>query len=154
MKLYETHIPVSNLEQSKQFYCDVMGLEVAFEQPQRNVIFLWIGGPEEGMLGLWGPGSLYGWKEVEHFKSHFAISIPLKELLQMPTKLQGLGIETRGFGGAPATEPSVIGWMPSAQLYFADPDSHSLEYITILDDAPDAEFFGPWSEWCDRYRRR
>jgi mannose-6-phosphate isomerase-like protein (cupin superfamily) len=39
------------------------------------------------------------------------------------------------------TEPSVIGWMPSAQLYFRDPDGHS-QFITLLDDP-----IGPLSAW-------
>jgi lactoylglutathione lyase len=37
--------------------------------------------------------------------------------------------------------------MPSAQLYFRDPDSHSLEFIALLDDAPDPNFIGPLSAW-------
>jgi len=31
--------------------------------------------------------------------------------------------------GEKTTEPSVIGWMPSAQLYFRDRDGHSLEFF-------------------------
>lgn len=58
MKLYETHIPVSNLAHSIQFYCEVFGLELAYEQPHRQVAFLWIGSRDQGMLGLWGPDSL------------------------------------------------------------------------------------------------
>ncbi|MCB0026835.1 MAG: VOC family protein, partial [Anaerolineales bacterium] len=45
MHLYETHIPVTDLERSKKFYTEVVGLELAYEQPQRQVAFFWIGGP-------------------------------------------------------------------------------------------------------------
>jgi len=41
----------------------------------------------------------------------------------------------------------VIGWMPSAQIYFRDPDDHSLEFITLLDDTPVPHFIGPLSAW-------
>ena len=43
--------------------------------------------------------------------------------------------------------------MPSAQLYFPDPDGHSLEFIAILDDPPDPGFIGPLSEWQKRTLR-
>jgi lactoylglutathione lyase len=29
-------------------------------------------------------------------------------------------------------EPSVIGWMPAAAVYFRDPDGHLLEYLPML----------------------
>lgn len=70
----------------------------------------------------------------------------------MPTRLQSLGIKTSGFNGIHSSEPSVIGWMPSAQVYFPDPDGHSLEFITVLDETPDPDFHGTWTEWCSRER--
>jgi lactoylglutathione lyase len=44
----------------------------------------------------------------------------------------------------------VIGWMPSAQLYFEDPDGHLLEFISLLDDQPEPHFIGSFSEWNRR----
>ncbi|MEM7800976.1 MAG: VOC family protein [Chloroflexota bacterium] len=147
MELYEVHIPVSDIAQSIAFYRDIVGLELAYEVPERSVAFMWIGKKERSMLGIWGPDSLYGWKGDQRFGSHFAIQIPLDELLKTPERLQKLGITPVGFGDLPGTEPSVIGWMPSAQIYFRDPDDHSLEYITFLDQAPHADFIGTWTEW-------
>jgi hypothetical protein len=43
----------------------------------------------------------------------------------------------------------MIGWMPSAQLYFRDPDGHMIKFITLLDENPDSEFTGSLSE-CQR----
>ena len=40
--------------------------------------------------------------------------------------------------------------MPSTQLYFRDPDGHSLEFIALLDDPPDPGFIGSLSEWRKR----
>ncbi len=51
------------------------------------------------------------------------------------------------FCGEQTSEPSVIGWMPSAQLYFSDLDGHSLEFISILDDPPEPNFIGSLSQW-------
>jgi lactoylglutathione lyase len=149
MHLYETHLPVADTEKSKAFYVDVVGLEFAYRDPGRDIVFLFIGKGKQSMLGIWGPTTTYG---GDPHRCHFAIAIPLAELLVVGKRLNDLGISTRDFGGAETTEPSVIGWMPSAQLYFRDPDGHSLEFITVLDDPPDADFIGPLSAW--RARRR
>ena len=150
MKLYETHIPVSDVARSIQFYCDVVGLELAYEQPHRDVAFLWVGGPELGMLGLWGPKSQFARKDGAFATHHFALSLPLDDLFAKTAELQQLGIKTRGFTDDGSDEPSVIGWMPSAQIYFPDPDGHSLEFITVLDEEPELEFHGSWTEWRAR----
>ena len=46
------------------------------------------------------------------------------------------------------TEPSVIGWMPAAAVYFRDPDGHLLEYLAMLDEPPRPDVgIVPWSSW-------
>lgn len=42
MRLYETHLPVTNTEKSMKFYVDIVGLEFAYRDPSRDVVFLWI----------------------------------------------------------------------------------------------------------------
>ena len=96
------------------------------------------------MIGLWGPGTAYG-KQSE--KGHIAFAVSLDELFAVIKKLNQRGIETVGFGGEKTNEPTVIGWMPSAQIYFRDPDGHMLEFITILPNPPNRSFNGPYSEW-------
>jgi lactoylglutathione lyase len=145
--LYETHLPVSDLGRSTAFYRDVVGLIPAFSQPERGVGFLWVGSRERGMVGLWEPGSAYGWKSDDRHPRHFAISVQLGELFASIPRLQNLGTIVTGFDAAVASEPSVIGWMPSAQVYFNDPDGHVLEFISILPDKPMPSFFGCWSDW-------
>lgn len=147
MPLYEAHLPVSDLTTSVAFYRDVVGLSLAFEQPERGVAFLYVSSRESGMIGLWAPGSPLGWKSGETYRSHFAVSVTLDELFVHIKRLNKLGITTTGFHGRETDEPSVIGWMPSAQIYFADPDGHSLEYISLLNDPPVQSFFGTWAEW-------
>lgn len=144
MHLYETHLPVQDTERALAFYRDVIGLEFAYRDPGRDIVFLWVGSKEKSMLGLWGPDTVHG--RVPG-KRHFAFAVTLPELLSRAQHLQEQGIVTQNFMGEATTEPSVIGWMPSAQIYFRDPDGHSLEYIALLDDAPDESFIGPLSAW-------
>jgi lactoylglutathione lyase len=88
--------------------------------------------------------TLYG---KDPHRCHFAIALCLPELLEAGPRLNDRGIATRNFAGEETVEPSVIGWMPSAQLYFRDPDGHSVEFIALLDDPPKPNFIGPLSEW-------
>ena len=147
MHLYETHLPVANTEKSAQFYQEVVRLEFAYRDPGRDIVFLWIGTERRSMLGLWGPTTLRG---KDPHPCHFAIALSLPELIEAGARLNRLGIATSNFAGEETAEPSVIGWMPSAQLYFRDPDQHSLEFIVLLDDPPDASFIGPLSAWRKR----
>ena len=144
MYLYETHLPVKSTDASRQFYVDIVGLEFAHRDRTRDAVFLWIGGNRRSMLGLWGPGTARG---GNFYPGHFAIAVSLPDLLAHGRRLNDMGVCTRNFVGEKTAEPSVIGWMPSAQLYFSDPDGHSLEYITVLDDPPDPDFIGSLSTW-------
>ena len=147
MFLSATHVPVLSTEASQRLYIEMVGLEFAYRDPTRDIVFLWIGPEKRSMLGLWGPDTAYG---RHPHKCHFAIAVSLPELLAVGKRLNGLGVSTRNFFGEETTEPSVIGWMPSAQLYFSDPDGHALEYIALLEEAPDAGFIGSLSSWRQR----
>jgi lactoylglutathione lyase len=149
MHLYETHLSVTDMEKSRAFYVEVVGLQFAWRDRTRDLVFLFIGSGRRSMLGLWGPTTTYG---GDFHKSHFAIAVSLPELLAAGPRLEHLGITCHDFEDARTTEPSVIGWMPSAQIYFRDPDGHSLEYIALLDDVPNPDFVGPLSEWRKRTR--
>jgi lactoylglutathione lyase len=147
MRLYETHIPVADTKIAESFYEAVVGLSPAYRDPKRDVAFLWIGANRSSMLGLWGPSTTRG---SNFHNCHFAIELSLPELLASGKRLAVSGIACQNFMGEKTTEPSVIGWMPSAQLYFRDPDGHSLEFIALLNDAPDPEFIGSLSAWQKR----
>jgi lactoylglutathione lyase len=144
MHLYEAHLPVSDTEAAQRFYVEIVGLQFAHRDPTRDAVFLWAGADRRSMIGLWAPSTTLG---REFHKCHIAFNVPLAELLAAGERLNAAGIQTQNFAGKKTTEPSVIGWMPSAQLYFSDPDGHSLEFIALLDESPAPEFVGSLSEW-------
>ena len=150
MHLYETHLAVADVAVSEKFYREIVGLPFAYRDPGRNIVFVWADTKEKGMIGLWGPGTAYGPRNGSSSIQHLAIAVSLNELFAVIEKLNAHGVQTYGFGGhahRKAAEPSVIGWMPSAQIYFHDPDGHMLEFITILNDPPRPGFSGWYSEW-------
>jgi lactoylglutathione lyase len=147
MHLYETHLAVASTERSTKFYLDQVGLQFGYRDSTRDIVFLWVGPKRRSMLGLWGPTTLYG---KDPHPVHFALAVSLPELLAAGPRLNQLGIATRDFAGKETTEPSVIGWMPSAQLYFRDPDGHLVEFIALLDEPPAPDFIGPFSQWRAR----
>lgn len=143
--LFETHLTVADLDRSIAFYRDVLGLPLAYTQPERGVAFFWIGGRGKGMLGLWKAG------DVLRMHLHFAMAVSLYELLDAPGKLRAAGVAPRGFGGELSDEPVVLCWMPAAAIYFVDPDGHSLEFLAMLPDEPrpDLGVIG-WHAWRAR----
>ena len=98
-----------------------------------------------------GPNTVYGPQSGVDRKCHVAFAISLDQLFATIKRLSQQGIETFGFGGGKSEEPSVIGWMPSAQIYFRDPDGHTLEFISILPEKPRSDFTGTYSQWKDLF---
>jgi GNAT superfamily N-acetyltransferase/catechol 2,3-dioxygenase-like lactoylglutathione lyase family enzyme len=141
--LFETHLTVGDLDRSVAFYRDVVGLPVALEVPERGAAFLWIGGPGEAMLGLWSLGSA-----PMAVSLHIALAASLRAVLGASDALRANGVTPLSFFGDETTEPSVIGWMPAAAVYFRDPDGHLIEYLAVLDEPPRPDRgIIPWSAW-------
>src|SRR5262249_5302862 len=147
MHLYETHLPVANTEIAKDFYTEIVGLPFAYRDPVRDIVFLWADSKEKAMIGLWGPNTAYGQEIGIARTGHVAFAISFDQLLATIERLNQHGIETFGCDSRKTREPTVIGWMPSAQIYFRDPDGHMLEFISILPDPPNPKFNGSYSEW-------
>jgi len=146
--LFETHLTVSDLARSVAFYRDVVNLPVALEVPSRGAAFLWVGGPGQSMLGLWSLGSA-----PLGMVLHVAFGVGLDELVEAPALLRAQGVAPLSFFGEPTSEPSVIGWMPAAAVYFRDPDGHQLEYLAMLDERPRPDLgVTTWSEWITKAR--
>ncbi|WP_085524670.1 VOC family protein [Tuberibacillus sp. Marseille-P3662] len=124
--LYEAHLPVSDLNQSIEFYQNI-GLELAYRN-KSGIAFFWI---EKGKswIGLW---------EGEEFQTpyhpslrHIAFRVELNDIKKAKDWLSSRGIVMReNFGFAPK-EPIVLDNPPQAHaaIYFHDPDRNSLEFI-------------------------
>jgi len=143
--LYESHLTVSDLARSIEFYRDVVGLELAHTVPKRHAAFFWVGGRDRSMLGLW---SIHG--SPIRLRLHIAFQTELEQVIRSVEVLRSKGIVPRRGGGGPETdEPIVFPWMPAASIYFDDPDGHSLEYISILPDMARLDLSGTvkLSEW-------
>jgi lactoylglutathione lyase len=141
--LFEAHLLVGDLGRATRFYRDVVGLQLAYETPERDAAFLWSGGRGDSMIGLWSQG-----EAPMSLQLHLAFAIPLGEVLDAPGRLRALGVEPLSFFGAPTDEAGVIGWMPAAAVYFRDPDGHLLEYIAMLSDTPRPEVgITSWRQW-------
>jgi len=107
--LFETHLSVRNLERSITFYTNVIGLECAHIDQQRQAAFLWIGGYDHTMLGLWSGAS-----SPNIMRLHVAFRVDLDTVLASPLALKDLGLDALDFYGAVTDQPSVIGWIPAA----------------------------------------
>jgi len=142
--LFETHLTVSDLDRSVAFWRDVVGLPLALEVPDRGAAFLWIGGPGEAMLGLWSLGSA-----PLGLSLHIALRTSLEDVLGACDALRSAGVTPLSFFATETTEPSVIGWMPAAAVYFRDPDGHLIEYLAMLEEpaCPERGIVS-WSEWA------
>jgi lactoylglutathione lyase len=144
--LFETHLTVSDLNRSVAFYRDVVGLPLALEVPERGAAFLWIGAPGAAMLGLWSLGSA-----PMGLSLHIAFRTSLDEVLGACERLRSMEVTPLSFFAKETAEPSVIGWMPAAAVYFRDPDGHLLEYLAMLDGLPCPEMgIVSWSQWTSR----
>ncbi len=141
--LFETHINVADLERSVAFYRDVLGLEVGRREDDRRVAFLWIGGRNRAMLGLWEK------PREQVARQHFAFSASLDDVLNHSAAwLAERGLEPRNFLDDGTRRPMVFAWMPAVSIYFRDPDGHSLELIAPLAEAPRPELgVVSWDDW-------
>jgi len=125
--LFETHLNVSDIKRSVNFYSNVLGLQQCYSEPKRSTAFFWIGKEKQAMLGLWE-------KPAEQVKSqHFAFECTADWILNESVNfLKSRGLKCRNFLNDGSERPMVFAWMPAISIYFTDPDNHSLEFIAML----------------------
>jgi lactoylglutathione lyase len=140
--VYETHVDVADLDRAMAFYGDTLGLELGRHEPERGIAFYFTGTPRS-MLGVW--------EKEDPEPSHFAFRVSEDRIGEMLAFLENRGIEPRAAFGVEPDEPIVHPWMPSATVYFSDPDGNSLELLADLSDDPDPDGEPmPLSEWRER----
>jgi lactoylglutathione lyase len=74
--LFESHLTVTSLERSMNFYGQSLELELATVLWERRVAFYWIGGRGNSMLGLWEVGT-----GPQRMSLHLAFRVDLEHLL-------------------------------------------------------------------------
>lgn len=132
-KVFETHIPVRDLERAMRFYEDVIGLKLGTLDANRRIAFYWVGGDNVSMLGLWE-------KPDDSFtRQHFAFEIEASDMdaaldLLARNKIRGYNFLREG-----SDQPMVFAWMPALAIYFRDPDGNELEFIAPLPGQPRPE---------------
>lgn len=99
--LFEAHLNVESLGRSLPFYRDVVGLELAYELPERGVAFFWCGEAGGSMLGLWEQGSM-----PMAMRLHVAFAASLEEVLAAPGRLATHGVTPLSLYLAMLDEPS------------------------------------------------
>ncbi|MDM5438927.1 VOC family protein [Bacillus hominis] len=121
--LCEAHLPVSNLQNSIDFYRK-LGLKLAWSD--ETTAFFWI---EEGKswLGLW-EGSEYETKYHPSLR-HIAFRVSYEDLKESLIWLDSLHIKAVPFGMNESIEPFVRPHQGNASVYFYDPDGNSLELM-------------------------
>lgn len=144
--LFETHINVTNLERSMDFYGRVLGLQLGHFEQKRRVVFYWLGGWGEAMLGVWEQ------PVVQVPRQHFAFRASVQDILhRAESYLHERHLTPHNFLDDGTERPMVFGWMPALAIYFDDPDGHSLEFIAMLPGAPNLELgVVSWEDWQNR----
>jgi lactoylglutathione lyase len=147
MHLYATHLPVSDTTRSEKFYREALSLPFAHRDPTRDIVFLWREEKQKSMIGLRRASTGCDRQNGLLTRCHLAFRVSREQLTRAIEPSRQRGIETRGFDGKPCRERSVIGWMPSAQIYFRDPGGHSPDCITLLPESPKAGIIGSHAAW-------
>ena len=143
--LYETHVQVSDLEKSVQFYTDVLDLELAHRDETRPIAFLWIGKNKESMLGLW--------EQKENLQTrHFAFTADKEDILNYSVEfLKNKNLKPYNFLKNGTEKPMVFAWMPALAIYFNDPDGNQLEFISVLEGEGKPEWgVLSYEEWLEK----
>lgn len=141
--LFETHINVSSLEKSIDFYQNTLGLTLGALDEERRIAFFWLGKWGEAMLGVWE-------KSKETIQpQHYAFRCEVEDVLNKSVSyLKKRNIDCYNFLKDGNEKPMVFAWMPAISIYFKDPDNHILEFIAMLEGKPQPELgIMSYEEW-------
>ena len=137
VSLHHVAINVTNLEKSRQFYRDVLGLQ-EIARPPFNFPGVWyqVGGPGQHVhLIVHDAATLRGSKGLDTRDTHFALRV--RSYRAALERLHSLGYRE----DAPAGDPHRIVAQPRAtagfpQIYVMDPDHNVIEINAETLDLP------------------
>lgn len=145
--LFETHVLVTNLEQSITFY-EHIGLRLGHLEEDRRVAFFWIGQPGQAMLGVWEVPA------ERCVRRHLAFEVSLTDMKDAVLYLKQRGIRVRSFSNDGTEDLEVVAWMPAVNIFFDDLDGNSLEFISMLPDEPKPELgIVKFTDWQTQHNR-
>ncbi|WGH75939.1 VOC family protein [Tenacibaculum tangerinum] len=125
--LYETHLDVENLENSIEFYTEILGLKQCRYDEERRIAFFWIGKDKQAMLGLWEK------PKDEISLRHFAFQCDPEWIINKSIDfLKSHNLNYWNFLQNDNEQPMVFCWVPAVSIYFTDPDGNYLEFIGVL----------------------
>lgn len=103
---------VKELKRSRDFYIDLLGMEVAHEHS--GAVFLRCGGQLVALFEVEDGEKIHAGDEM----NHMALRLKSGEYRQVKATLEGAGIKVSGRRGDPHC------------IYFSDPDGHRLQLLT------------------------
>ncbi len=103
-------VHVEDVSRSRQFYVDLLGMEVAHENPGR--VFLRCGQQQLGLFERRGPDAASGGD-----LNHIALQVESGSYEEVKESLEASGITVSGRKGDPRC------------IYFRDPDGHQLQIL-------------------------
>ncbi|WP_422106798.1 VOC family protein [Winogradskyella sp.] len=126
--LFETHLFVEDLERSKAFYTNILGLKQFLYEEERRAALFWIGDkPRQAFLGLWEKPK--DEIDIRHFAFECDWDWILNESIDF---LKSHKLNFWNFLNDGSEQPMVFANIPAIAIYFTDPDGHYLEFIGKL----------------------
>jgi catechol-2,3-dioxygenase len=117
--LAELTLETSDLEALERFYCELLGLSVLSQEPDR----IWLAVGRRTRLGLWSPGEKeFGDRGGRHV--HFAFSVTPGRLDELAGRLRESTVEVEGPVEHPGGDRSI---------YFSDPAGNVVEVWDFLE---------------------
>ena len=126
--LFETHLFVTDLERSVDFYKNTLGLKQCYHEEERRASFFWIGNERQSFLGLWEqPEEAV---DLRHFAFETTPEFVINDAIDF---LKDKKLNYWNFLRDDTDRPMVFSWIPAVSIYFSDPDGHALEFIGKLE---------------------